>query len=755
MTKAQPVGFWMNAAEAPEATLVDVARRSKARGHTVANGIATAEKVYQAAAAVIDEEPIVVVREDIGFDQNWKDSRYDPSKYADTVAARLGGRRHLPWQIWNEPFFASSAELAQGLARGVAIASEIAERGYKFSLGGWATASMWQQAVIDSGITDNYLHDIGELTNAGHGYEDDHAYVFGSMAHSGGGYCCLDMLDPNKAKRENWPTKKAMLEPGTPINAQGVIRPEDLDAVIAYDNAVRLLSPRANAMHRAAFVNETGQTPEAYLLTHAVAQDATANWLMMRDRWKDLRARARGFKLARRRYGEGTHDDLPNARMEGWAQKIEAALMGGQKLRGILDQIPLLGKLFPWAGGDDLALMENWEWWIETKADNVLSLAVFCLNFNEMWRTFNLLTRQTFWPVYYSFADRMSQAGGGTVAVPKPTNAGTGIRAKLRTTSLVRVRAAPALSGALVAEPTHGALLTYYKGGVVTADGYKWYWVELDGGKAGWQALVYEYEEEQWIAPTFVARTFRNPVNYPHVIPTGGHFNDPRNYSFAPTKLQKHEGVDFAGTAGQASQRPIVAPADGVVQRVTTDTYYGKYVRLSFGGGWRGYFAHMSAVSVTVGQTVKEGDVIGYEGATGNTNGPHCHCTLVCIGYGLPNYVVDDVLNPEPLIRAVTPPDSAELDALRQQVATLTQQKAELQTANGALTNANAVLSDAKLALEGENLQLKAQVNNFRLLIVAVKGALVAANVLQDNAVNALDGALEAGTVMPPPEPPS
>lgn len=52
---------------------------------------------------------------------------------------------------------------------------------------------------------------------------------------------------------------------------------------------------------------------------------------------------------------------------------------------------------------------------------------------------------------------------------------------------------------------------------------------------------------------------------------------------------------------------------------------YGKTVVINHGYGQITRYAHMSNVIVTVGQYVKQGQVIGYSGSTGNSTGPHLH----------------------------------------------------------------------------------------------------------------------------------
>jgi murein DD-endopeptidase MepM/ murein hydrolase activator NlpD len=82
-----------------------------------------------------------------------------------------------------------------------------------------------------------------------------------------------------------------------------------------------------------------------------------------------------------------------------------------------------------------------------------------------------------------------------------------------------------------------------------------------------------------------------------------------------------HAGLDFRGPIGS----PIHAAAQGKVTFVGTKTGYGKVVEISHGNGMLTRYAHMSAWSARVGQSVGAGDVIGRIGNTGRSTGPHLH----------------------------------------------------------------------------------------------------------------------------------
>ncbi|WP_030491847.1 M23 family metallopeptidase [Micromonospora chokoriensis] len=83
-----------------------------------------------------------------------------------------------------------------------------------------------------------------------------------------------------------------------------------------------------------------------------------------------------------------------------------------------------------------------------------------------------------------------------------------------------------------------------------------------------------------------------------------------------------HAGIDLALPSGT----PIHAAAAGTVtQAGDASDGYGNSVFIDHGNGYLTHYAHQSRIAVTVGQKVKAGQVIGYEGATGDVTGPHLH----------------------------------------------------------------------------------------------------------------------------------
>ncbi|WP_328896403.1 peptidoglycan DD-metalloendopeptidase family protein [Streptomyces sp. NBC_00236] len=82
-----------------------------------------------------------------------------------------------------------------------------------------------------------------------------------------------------------------------------------------------------------------------------------------------------------------------------------------------------------------------------------------------------------------------------------------------------------------------------------------------------------------------------------------------------------HTGLDFPAATGTA----IRAVADGNVSQATSGGPYGNHAMINHGGGLASLYAHMSKMLTSVGAAVKQGQVIGKVGATGNVTGPHLH----------------------------------------------------------------------------------------------------------------------------------
>lgn len=106
--------------------------------------------------------------------------------------------------------------------------------------------------------------------------------------------------------------------------------------------------------------------------------------------------------------------------------------------------------------------------------------------------------------------------------------------------------------------------------------------------------------------------------------PLPGHTQITSAYQ-AGDRSDNHTGTDIAG--GSCYGASIVAANDGkVIFTAATNTGYGHYVIVDHGGGCSSLYAHMSSISVSVGQTVSRGTTeIGKVGSTGWATGPHLH----------------------------------------------------------------------------------------------------------------------------------
>ncbi|HHS98179.1 MAG TPA: M23 family metallopeptidase [Chloroflexi bacterium] len=97
---------------------------------------------------------------------------------------------------------------------------------------------------------------------------------------------------------------------------------------------------------------------------------------------------------------------------------------------------------------------------------------------------------------------------------------------------------------------------------------------------------------------------------------SGWYFHDPEN--------PRHKGLDIAAYLHD----PIYAAAAGTVVFAGVSGGYGNLVIIEHADGWESWYAHLSVISVTEGQEVEQGEVIGAAGSTGYSTGPHLHFEL-------------------------------------------------------------------------------------------------------------------------------
>lgn len=99
------------------------------------------------------------------------------------------------------------------------------------------------------------------------------------------------------------------------------------------------------------------------------------------------------------------------------------------------------------------------------------------------------------------------------------------------------------------------------------------------------------------------------------------HFNPTRRHPVTG-RIAPHKGVDFAMPIGT----PIIAPADGVVEKVAYQANgAGRYIMIRHGREYQTVYMHLSRSLVKAGQSIKRGQRIALSGNTGRSTGPHLH----------------------------------------------------------------------------------------------------------------------------------
>lgn len=112
-------------------------------------------------------------------------------------------------------------------------------------------------------------------------------------------------------------------------------------------------------------------------------------------------------------------------------------------------------------------------------------------------------------------------------------------------------------------------------------------------------------------------------VSSGYIRPVSGRLTSPYGYRIHPIFGTKkmHTGVDFASPSGTG----IKATRGGKVILQKYYSGYGNCIIIDHGNGISSLYAHMSGYNVSYGDTVSQGEIIGFIGSTGNSTGPHLH----------------------------------------------------------------------------------------------------------------------------------
>ena len=105
------------------------------------------------------------------------------------------------------------------------------------------------------------------------------------------------------------------------------------------------------------------------------------------------------------------------------------------------------------------------------------------------------------------------------------------------------------------------------------------------------------------------------PLQYSRI--SSGYTN--RRFHPILKEYRPHRGVDYAAPPGT----PVRSVGEGVVQRAGYEGPNGNYVKIRHNGTYTSGYLHLSRMAVTPGQSVQQGETIGYVGSTGRSTGPH------------------------------------------------------------------------------------------------------------------------------------
>ncbi len=123
-----------------------------------------------------------------------------------------------------------------------------------------------------------------------------------------------------------------------------------------------------------------------------------------------------------------------------------------------------------------------------------------------------------------------------------------------------------------------------------------------------------DYYDEN--AKTLRRQFLKAPLKFSRI---SSRYNLRRRIKLYGNRVRAHKGTDFAASVGT----PIMSTANGTVIESRYRGGNGNYVKIRHNSVYTTQYLHMKKRAVKKGDYVKQGDVIGYVGMTGNTSGPH------------------------------------------------------------------------------------------------------------------------------------
>lgn len=183
---------------------------------------------------------------------------------------------------------------------------------------------------------------------------------------------------------------------------------------------------------------------------------------------------------------------------------------------------------------------------------------------------------------------------------------------------------------------------------------------------ANWALVTEQYPGDIsqlcWVSLVYLEKIVSQEVNTPFVFtawPTD-HKVITQDFGARPEYYKKfgwiggHEGIDIMAPLNA----PYYAAAAGTVTKISNlrsdgkPSAYGWYIVIDHTDGYSSLYAHAQDdwFPVAVGTEVKAGEIIGYSGNTGNSDGAHLHLTLKKVGAQTPGFPAGYV-DPTPFIK--------------------------------------------------------------------------------------------------------